>query len=188
MAPPKGNKFWMTRGKHGRDAIFTLPEVLWDTACSYFKWADENPWYRYDVVKSGDRVGEVLSTPTQRPYSIAGFCVFLGVGTTWFSVFRLNCSEDFSTVINEIETVIRTQQWEGATVGTFRENIISRTLGLVDRTDMTTQGQAINTQNAELANLTEDELRSLSELQRKSRVGPTAANGLHAVHVPRIPG
>ena len=44
MAAPKGNKFWMLRSKHGRDKLFATPELLWDAACEYFQWCDENPW------------------------------------------------------------------------------------------------------------------------------------------------
>lgn len=44
MAAPKGNKFWMLRSKHGRDKLFATPELLWEAACEYFQWCDENPW------------------------------------------------------------------------------------------------------------------------------------------------
>ena len=44
MAAPKGNQFWMLRSKHGRDKLFATPEALWEAACEYFQWCDENPW------------------------------------------------------------------------------------------------------------------------------------------------
>lgn len=44
MAAPTGNKFWMLRSKHGRDKLFSTPELLWEAACEYFQWCDENPW------------------------------------------------------------------------------------------------------------------------------------------------
>ena len=34
----------MLRSKHGRDKLFATPELLWDAACEYFQWCDENPW------------------------------------------------------------------------------------------------------------------------------------------------
>ena len=43
MAAPKGNQFWMLRSKHGRDKLFATPEALWEAACEYFQWCDENP-------------------------------------------------------------------------------------------------------------------------------------------------
>jgi len=38
-----GNEFWKARSKHGRDKIFTTPEILWEAACEYFEWVADNP-------------------------------------------------------------------------------------------------------------------------------------------------
>ena len=43
---------WMLRSKHGRDKLFATPELLWDAACEYFQWCDENPWV-IDVIYCG---------------------------------------------------------------------------------------------------------------------------------------
>lgn len=45
--------------------------------------------------------------------------------------------EDFSWVITRIENVIRTQQLEGAIVGAFNPNIVSRIIGLSDKQKVT---------------------------------------------------
>ena len=51
MAAPTGNKFWMLRSKHGRDKLFSTPELLWEAACEYFQWCDENPWLSKKAVQ-----------------------------------------------------------------------------------------------------------------------------------------
>lgn len=38
-----GNQFWKRRSKHGRDKLFKTPDVLWEAACEYFQWCDDNP-------------------------------------------------------------------------------------------------------------------------------------------------
>jgi hypothetical protein len=43
MGAPKGNEFWKMRSKHGRDALFASPELLWESACEYFEWCNDNP-------------------------------------------------------------------------------------------------------------------------------------------------
>lgn len=43
MAASKNNQFWKLRSKHGRDTLFSSPELLWSAACEYFDWCDENP-------------------------------------------------------------------------------------------------------------------------------------------------
>ncbi len=43
MGAPKGNRFWEARSSHGRKPIFGDPSQLWDAACQYFTWVDDNP-------------------------------------------------------------------------------------------------------------------------------------------------
>jgi hypothetical protein len=168
MAAPKGNQFWKLRSKHGRDALFASPELLWEAACEYFEWCDEHPWNSTKTTSSDK--GEFSEVkPTQRPYSRSGFFLYVGCSDNWLQEFKKNCSIDFLGVISQIENCIDTQQWEGATVGAFNANIIARTLGLKERVDNTTNDESLNKPN--LSNLSDDELRNLAELQRKSGVG-----------------
>lgn len=133
MAAPAGNEFWKMRSSHGRDMIFASPSILWEAACEYFEWANENPWIRVDFKgKDADRV----LIPVERPLTMMGLCVFLDVNTGYFRDFKKNLKEDdedFSMVITRIEEIIYTQKFEGAAVGAFNANIISRDLGLADK-------------------------------------------------------
>lgn len=165
MAAPKGNQFWMLRSKHGRDKLFATPEALWEEACEYFQWCDENPWTTRKAIqrtmpvrrKKGKRTETVNEqqtqqevSPTQRPYSLTGLCIYLGTSSRWWSSFRSECmkknDEDFLHVIARVEETIETQQFEGACVGAFNANIIARKLGLSDKqeVDHTTQGKPFN--------------------------------------------
>ena len=44
MAAPTGNKFWMLRSKHGRDKLFSTPELLWERHVSISNGVMKNPW------------------------------------------------------------------------------------------------------------------------------------------------
>lgn len=136
MAAPMGNQFWKQRSKHGRDKLFTSPELLWEAACEYFQWCDENPWETLQVTDKG-KSKEVKESPTQRPYSMSGLCLYLDASEKWWYNFKEALDEekdkDFLYIISRIECVIETQQFEGATVGAFNANIISRKLGLADK-------------------------------------------------------
>jgi hypothetical protein len=48
MGAPKGNQFWKLRSKHGRDTLFESPEKMWEAACEYFQWCDDNPLLEID--------------------------------------------------------------------------------------------------------------------------------------------
>lgn len=142
MAAPKGNSFWKSRSKHGRDKLFNTPEELLNAATEYFEYCDNNPWIQRKITET-DKGVIVTETPTQKPYSLSGFRHFVGASDSWLREFKKTCSNDFLRVIEEIESFINNQQWEGATVGAFNANIIARTLGLKDYQDHTTQGEKI---------------------------------------------
>ena len=96
----------MLRSKHGRDKLFATPEALWEAACEYFQWCDENPWTTRKAIqrtmpvrrKKGKRTETVNEqqtqqevSPTQRPYSLTGLCIYLGTSSRWWSSFRSEC-------------------------------------------------------------------------------------------------
>lgn len=135
MAAPKGNKFWQRRSKHGRNKLFATPELLYEAACEYFMWCDRNPWRKNEAIKSGDNAGKLIKVPTQRPYTLSGLCLYLGVNQGYFYDFKKTCGKDFSDIVTRIEEIIETQQFEGAIVGAFNPNIIARKLGLSEKTE-----------------------------------------------------
>lgn len=141
MAAPEGNKFWQLRSKHGRDKLFSSPELLWEAACEYFEWCDQNPWTKKDWV---GKDGMEVTRDTQRPYTLTGLCLYLGCNEAYFRQFKDTGPQDFSTVITRIEDTIRTLKFEGATVGVFNANIISRDLGLIDNKEHKLTGDKDN--------------------------------------------
>lgn len=141
MAAPINNTFWKNRSTHGRDKLFATSEDLLQAAYEYFEWCDDNPWYKVDF-KGKDL--EQVEIPTTRPYTLSGLCLYLGCSQNYFRQFKSSPpenAEDFLTVISRIEQIIETQQFEGATVGAFNANIISRKLGLVDKTAIDVKGK-----------------------------------------------
>jgi hypothetical protein len=140
----KNNQLWKLRSKHGRDKIFSDPEILWAEAIRYFKYIDSHPWHKVEqlkqprLVKDKDGNGKVESIvhiPTARPYTLSGLCLFLGVNSQYFTDFKKTASADFSLIVTRIEEVIYTQKFEGATVGAFNPLIIARDLGLKEQSE-----------------------------------------------------
>lgn len=139
MAAPLGNQFWKLRSKHGRDKLFATPELLWEAACEYFQWADENPITKQDYVgKDGEEVQRKLG----RPYTQSGMCVYLDCSEQMFREAKER--KEFTEVCTRISQIIRTQKFEGASVGIFNHNIIARDLGLKDSSDITSGDQPLN--------------------------------------------
>lgn len=137
MAAPKNNQFWKLRSKHGRDKLFSSPKLLWQAACQYFEWCEQNPLFEIDF--KGKDATEV-KLPKMRPFTMQGLCSYLHCNTAYFRTFKSRLdenSEDFDTVIR-IEETVYNQKFTGAAVGFLNANIISRDLGLIDKKDITT--------------------------------------------------
>lgn len=128
MAAPKGNKFWELRSKHGRDKLFASSELLWQAACEYFQWCEDNP------IEAEDNKGtkNVNKVKFVRPYTKEGLYLYLDVSPHWLDNFKKAASEDFLYIICKIEMTIRRQKLEGSIVGIYNANIIARELGLTE--------------------------------------------------------
>ncbi len=141
MAAPKGNQFWKARAKHGRSKIFSSPNQLWNAACEYFQWVEDNPLKESKLV-SFQGVSTIEELPLMRAMTIEGLTRFLSVNTVYFNHFEsaLNLEKrqgkDFSKVICEIKETIRDQKFVGASAGLLNPNIIARDLGLTDKKEL----------------------------------------------------
>lgn len=141
MAAPAGNRFWERRSKHGRDKLFATPQLLWEAACEYFQWCQDNPFYETKpmVVSNGQGEGssvELIQIPIKRPFTLHGLCLYLDCGLAYFRQFKPTATQDFSTVIEKIEETIYDQKFSGAASGFFNANIIARDLGLADKSEL----------------------------------------------------
>jgi hypothetical protein len=147
MSAPLGNNYWEFRNKHGRDYKYT-PDGLWEEAIKYFDWISKKVWNKKDPIKSGDLAGKLIDIPTQIPMSIGSFCTFADIDESTFDNYlKEEGYEAFFRITKTIKTIIENQQFEGATVGAFNPNIIARKLGLVDKTDITSDGDKITTKS-----------------------------------------
>lgn len=71
--------------------------------------------------------------------SVADFCVFLGCSRNWWN----ELPDEFLGVKSHISTYIDNFQLKGASIGVFNVNIVSRLLGLKDKTEFTGEGLTI---------------------------------------------
>lgn len=163
MAAPKNNKFWTLRSKHGRDKLFASPQLLWQAACEYFEWVENNPLYE---TKGFAFQGTVTKEtfPKMRAMTMEQLCFYLNCSTSYFRVFKMKLKDDdqdFLTVIEDIESIIRTQKFQGASADLLNANIISRDLGMADK-------QSLDV-SYDIENMSEQELIKLGNVIFKKR-------------------
>lgn len=129
MAAPMKNEFWKQRSTHGRDTLFASPILLWEAACEYFEWCQDNP---INDPRSFAGLADIA-----RPFTMQGLCRFLGCSTSYFRTFKSTSDqkEDFLTIITQIEETVYQQKFEQAAIGVYNQNIIARDLGLTEKTE-----------------------------------------------------
>lgn len=176
MAAPEGNQFWKQRSKHGRDKLFETPELLWDAACEYFHWCEENPFHQNEakVTSNGGNEGssiEMAEIPRMRPFTLHGLCLYCDCSTSYFRAFKSTANashKDFLTVIEKIEEVIYNQKFSGAASGFFNANIIARDLGLKDSSAIDHSGAIGTTPPPDLSKFSDQELKTWLALNDKA--------------------
>lgn len=133
MVAPVGNSFWKQRSSHGRKPIFSMPDDLWSAACEYFEWVEANP---LSETKLFSYEGEIIEgeIPKMRAMTIQALCFFIGISRQGWAEYK--AKQDFSDIVEEIEAVIFSQKFEGASAGFLNANIISRELGLADKQEL----------------------------------------------------
>jgi len=141
MAAPAGNDFWKLRSKHGREMLFSSPTILWEACCEYFEQTSKRVWSEKHWV--GKDANEVTKD-TAVPFLISGLCIFLDIDRqTWKNYGTKEEYKDFFAITKKVNEIIYTQKFEGAAVGAFNPVIIARDLGLTERTDVTSKGDAL---------------------------------------------
>lgn len=135
MAAPKGNEYYKRRQKDGRELIYDSPAHLLDEAYKYFDWCQKKPFYKREVLKGGIQAGKVIEVAIDRPYTIEGLCVYVGISVKTF--YNYEEREDYFQVVTHIREIIRQNQLEGAMVESYSPNIVARLLGLSDKKELT---------------------------------------------------
>ena len=138
MSAPVGNRFWEVRGTHGRAATFNTPEEMWEAACEYFQWVEDNPLKAEKLFSHNGAVvrGEYSK---MRAMTVEGLCNFIGITSRCWRGYR--DKEDFFPVMDMVDQIIYAQKFEGASADLLNPNIIARDLGLADKKDHTTNGK-----------------------------------------------
>lgn len=148
-----GNQWWKARSRHGVKPIFPEgPEgaaKLLEACEDYFEWNEDNPLYEEKAFAYEGAV-TVHESPKVRATTINGLCIFIDVTPDSWRDWR-SARPDLLPVMNWAETCIKQQKFTAAAAGLLNANIISRDLGLADKTELTGPGGGpITTVNGEM--------------------------------------
>jgi len=118
---------------------------LWSLFSEFKAWLKDNP--RYENVFN-NKLSKVVQIPRERPLTWSRFDSWInnkGIITD-LEDYRQNTQErykEFKGVIKRINQEMYADKIEGATVGIYNANIISRLLGLTDKKEETKKKEKI---------------------------------------------
>ena len=154
MPAPKGNKFAV--GNKVTEKKFT-PQQWSDIIEEYFNYCDNNPLFKNEALKSGDRAGEIIRIPAARPYLIEGLCNYAKIHPqTFYNYLEKEGYEDYFEITARARNRIFQQNIENGYIGAYDSNLVSRKLGLADKKELRAElkEQKINLEyNGTLVNL-----------------------------------
>ena len=146
--------------KRGKPRKYKPAELL-DEFQNYIQDRMSNPIVEKE--EEAGSVGEHTSNKTKKKshpqlLSVADFCVFLGCSRNWWN----ELPDEYLGVKSHISTYIDNFQLKGASIGVFNGNIVSRLLGLKEKTELTGgDGLTIVVKSQE----EKDKLDNMGELQ-----------------------
>lgn len=133
--------FWKQSKEHvlnaarGRPQTYDNPEDLAIACVGYFDWCEQNVILEEVLVNfQGVTTRENKAHPM--PMIIRGLCNFIGVNEATWRAWRQN-RPDLHATISWAEEVIYKQKFAGAASGQFNANLIARSLGLADKSELT---------------------------------------------------
>lgn len=129
----------------GRPLNYT-PEELIEEFNKYLNWAKANPieavFQTSGTSYTGDSFGNTNKKIIPRLISVSGFLCHLGETESWWKMLEEGKrGEDFLKVKAKIKNYCETYQKEMASAGLFKENIVSRMLGLKDKQEVEQTGE-----------------------------------------------
>ena len=139
----------------GRPLKYT-PEQIEQKFAEYVEQNKQCTFYRNELIKSGERAGDIIRVEVPAPLTIVGFCVFLGIDKSTFYELLENETKGFSNILRACKNYIEQNQLAGAAAGVFNPMIVARLLGLQEnqRHEITTPDKItidLNNNNIDLS-------------------------------------
>jgi hypothetical protein len=118
---------------------FKDPDQLWSACLEYFEWVHRNPLFEAKAIALKGVV-TIAQVPRIRAMTIEGLCLFLGINKKTWIEYRAR--ERFRDIVERVDSLIRTQKFEGAAAGLLNGKIITRDLDLADKERAAREAQA----------------------------------------------
>lgn len=121
------------------------PEQLEQKYQEYKEWIKTQYFERPEMIKSGDRAGEVIYIKVYTPPTIVHFCHFAGLDFSSFYDYinadSDNIDEKLTKTATRIHKDIADTMQRGANAGIYNQSITARLTGLADKFEVQHSGE-----------------------------------------------
>ena len=139
----------------GRSPIWENPIELLDAFAAYKRWAEANPVYTTEAIKSGNFAGQLIQIPRKHLLTVEEFTSFIGAPSNYldrekerhesdFKEFGLDASTAFIEVIEKIKNSITDDTDRGAAAQLVDGTYVAKLRGFKTNMDYTSDGKAIS--------------------------------------------
>jgi hypothetical protein len=120
---------------------------VWSLYQNYLQHITNNPMYKNELIKSGERAGEQIPVRIDVPPTILGFCLFIGLNkATYYNYINgdsVNLEKELIDIFTCVDDDIKDKQISGATVNLYNGNIVARLNGLNETVNVNTNEQSV---------------------------------------------
>ena len=146
--------------------LTNTPEQLWNKACEYFKWTDDNPIIDKRTLTAGKSSGTTVNVEFRRPYTIKAFCLHAGISERYLEDIKNSNDKnsEWYMVLEKIMMIIYTNVLEGALVDIYNPIMASKMLNMdkeADTGNNVVKIEFVNATGKELANSENEVLKNL---------------------------
>jgi hypothetical protein len=160
--------------KLGKPKAIKSPEKMWELFLDYVKDVDAHPAIKQEVIKSGERAGQIFEVKMALPYTWVGFEAYLGrheIICSNLSEYKTNRKggyEDYSEVVKAIDKTMYDQKFGGAAIGNFNQSIIAMDLGLAAKQIIESKVEEVDFDYSQLSDEALAEITALKDAKAKS--------------------
>lgn len=133
-----GNNFVQYRKWFGKKKLIETPEIFEAEFEEFIEWCEEHPIMKPEIMRSGEKQGQVVNVPMPRIADMKGFAVFLGIN--YRTIMNYGMAEEykeFHDAYRRASDYMDNEKLVNGLVGTSDPRVTAQILGLRDKQEMT---------------------------------------------------
>jgi len=132
-----GNNFNQYREWFGKKKLIETPEIFEAEFEEFIEWCKEHPIMKPEIMRSGEKQGQVVEVPMPRIADMKGFAAFLGI--SYRTIMNYGSAEewkDFHDVYRRASDYMDNEKLVNGLIGNADPRIIQAMLGYRDKQEM----------------------------------------------------